>query len=305
MSTSLARRAVNFGATQMPLWWLRWSPGPIGALVGFFSGAARRQVRNNQRLIHGRRSSLVELRDVVATMAGYGHALAEGLAIAGDRSVAWRFTHEDAEHFVRATENGRGAVFVTAHVGSWDVAGSMLARRGLKLGMVMAAERNADARAIHDEARTRRGIEIFHVGTDPLAALPLLRHLRSGGIVAMQIDRVPAGMRSRACDFFGARWEIPLGPFQLARLAGVPIIPLFTARTGDLAHLIHVDRPIELPRRASDGELGAAMQLATAGMEAFIRRFPTQWFHFAPHPIASVETELVQVRAHVPGAAAR
>jgi KDO2-lipid IV(A) lauroyltransferase len=102
----------------------------------------------------------------------------------------------------------------------------------------------------------------------------------------MQLDRTPPGMRSRACDFFGARWEIPLGPFQLAQLAGVPIIPLFTARTGMLSHLIHVDEWIELPRRISDDEQAVAMQCATTAMERFIRRFPTQWFHFAEHPVA-------------------
>jgi KDO2-lipid IV(A) lauroyltransferase len=269
----------------MPRWWLRWSPGPIGALVGLLSGRARRQIRANLRLIHGPRGALVELRDVAATMGAFGHALAEGLAIAGRRDLDWRFSHEHADRVIRVAERGHGAIFVTAHCGSWDVAGSVLDRRGLKLGMVMAAEDDVDARELHDRARARHGIEVFHVGSDPLAALPLLRHLRSGGVVAMQIDRSPSGMRTRACDFFGARWEIPLGPFQLAQLARVPIIPLFTARTGDLAHLIHVDEWIELPRRATDDERAHAMQLATSAMEAFIRRFPTQWFHFARHAI--------------------
>jgi KDO2-lipid IV(A) lauroyltransferase len=145
----------------------------------------------------------------------------------------------------------------------------------------MAPERDAAARAISDASRARIGVKVFHVGDDPLAALPLARHVREGGAIALQIDRVPKGMRTQTSTLFGRPWPVPLGPFQLAQVTGAPILPVFTARLGFLHHLLHADPPIHVAR---GDDLGVAIGRAMGAVETFIRRFPTQWFHFAEHP---------------------
>ena len=60
---------------------------------------------------------------------------------------------------------------------------------GARVVLVMAAEPDAEARALHDEVRRRAGITVLSVGATPLDALPLLRHLRQGGVAAFQLDR--------------------------------------------------------------------------------------------------------------------
>jgi KDO2-lipid IV(A) lauroyltransferase len=122
------------------------------------------------------------------------------------------------------------------------------------------------------------------VGDDPLSALPLAQHVRRGGAIALQIDRIPPGMRSRQTTFFGKPWLVPLGPFQLAQVTGAPIIPVFTSRVDFAHHLVRSDGPITVPRRASPAELDRTISQAMQSVERFVRRFPTQWFHFAKHP---------------------
>src|SRR5690606_39326217 len=96
--------------------------------------------------------------------------------------------------------------------------------------LAMQRERDPEARAIQDAARQRAGVQVVHIGDGPLDGLPLLDHLRRGGVVAMQIDRVPPGMRSREVTFRGERWRAPEGPLTLAALSGAPILPVFTRR---------------------------------------------------------------------------
>src|SRR5947209_5370837 len=114
----------------MPRWWLRYSPGPIGLIVGFSRSSARRQVFANQRLIHGKRPLLRETADVLATFANYGHSLAEALAVSHDRSAVRPSQVEHLERVERLRDERRGAIFATAHLGSWDVAGLKLQDRG-------------------------------------------------------------------------------------------------------------------------------------------------------------------------------
>ena len=62
--------------------------------------------------------------------------------------------------------------------------------------MVMTEEQNVSTRSFADTLRTRDSgdLEVTYVGGDPLSALPLLKALRRGRIVALQFDRVPKGM---------------------------------------------------------------------------------------------------------------
>lgn len=291
------RAFAKWGATKLPRWWLEHSPGPIGMLVGGAQPHVRAQIRENLRLVHGQRSPVVEALDVATTLANYGHCLAEGLAASGKPPPPFRYTVEGREHLFRARDAGRGAILVTAHAGSWDVAGAVMNLRGFDLAIAMAPEPDEGARKISDAARARMGVKVFHVGDDPLSALPLAQHVRKGGAVALQIDRVPEGMRAHRTTFFGRPWLVPLGPFQLAQITGAPLIPVFTARLGFAHHIVRSDGPIHVPRRATAADLDRAVAAAMGTVERFIRRFPTQWFHFVPHPVGEQSSDGFDVEA--------
>lgn len=288
------RSFARWGATRLPRWWLRGSPGPIGLAIGLAQPRLRAQLVENLRLVRGRRAAALEALDVAATFANFGHCLAEGLAASGDPPPAFHFTSEGHQHLDLAQAARRGAVLVTAHIGSWDTSGKVMRDRGFDLAIAMAPERDAGARRVSDAARARNGVKVFHVGDDPLSALPLAQHVRGGGAIALQIDRVPPGMRALPSTLFGRPWPVPLGPFHIAQVTGAPVVPVFTARLGFLHHLVHIDPPITVPRRPRPGELEAAVGEAIGRLEAFVRRFPTQWFHFAPHPEIAPHVEAIR-----------
>jgi KDO2-lipid IV(A) lauroyltransferase len=171
-------------------------------------------------------------------------------------------------------------VLVTAHTAGWDVVGPLLGKTyGLDLVLVTHAEPDTRAGRLQDEARRRAGVSIAHVG-DPLASLGLLRHLRAGGVVALQLDRIMPGMRTRAAALFGTEGEVPEGPLRLAQLSGAPIVPVFCARRSHREYLVEVFEPCRLERRSTPGALDEVAEHLATCMTRFLRAHPTQWFQF-------------------------
>ncbi|KYF93315.1 hypothetical protein BE17_22610 [Sorangium cellulosum] len=260
---------------------MRHSPPAFGVFFAAVLPEVRRRVEQNLRRVRGPRSRVADTLDSAAVFATYGRCLTEALLLASGRGYTVARRSRGVEHYHACAAAGRGVIIVTAHTGGWDIAGQILGvvhPEGVMLAM--QRERDAEARAIQDAARQRAGVQVVHIGDGPLDALPLLNHLRRGGAVAMQIDRVPPGMRSREVAFLGARWRAPEGPIALAAISGAPILPVFTHRLGFLEYEAVVSPAIWLPRRATEEERDRAAAAMMGAMERFLRAHPTQWFHF-------------------------
>lgn len=276
------RRLARWGAVHGPTWWVRYSPPVFGAAAAVLVPDARRAALRNLHRIRGPASKMKDARDVLATFSSYASCLAEVLSNgAPEGPRAPRATIFGERHIKTALAAGKGIVLVTAHTAGWEVAGPLFARDYAQhIMLVMQPEPDPRARAISDAARRRAGLEIAHVG-DPLASLPLLRHLKEGGIVALQLDRFVPGMRTRAATILDGPGEVPEGPIRLAQLSGAPLLPVFCAREGFRKYVIEAFPPRFVDRRANDAEVDAAAAHLADAMTRFLRAHPTQWFHWA------------------------
>jgi lauroyl/myristoyl acyltransferase len=276
----LWRRLARWGSSG-PEWFVRVSPPVVGMVACAFASERRRVVLANLRRVRGRRGALRDGADVARTFVSYASCLAEVLGADTVRSRSAQAVVSGEQHFADAVSDGRGVVFATAHTAGWETVGPLLSRnRGLRLMIAEQPERDPRARAIQDRARTAHGVVVVHVGEDPLSALPLARHLRDGGAVALQIDRAPTRQRARGVTLFGVPARIPEGPLRLAAVTGAPVVAIFAARTGYRRYTVHLEPPIRVSRDADDAELDAAAQTLASSLERVVRARPTQWFHF-------------------------
>ncbi|MGE0326038.1 MAG: hypothetical protein AB7S68_27165 [Polyangiaceae bacterium] len=262
------RRLALLGARHGPDWWLRYSPPLIGLTFAALMPEQRKHVAANLKRL-GLPSRLATLR----TFASYAACLAEGMALAAGRDVTPHVDVDGAEHLDTALADGRGVILATAHVGPWDAAAPLLARRrDLEVSIVMRRERDGAARAFHDGLREGGGVQVLHVGGDPLEALNLRRALGPGRALAFQLDRWQSS---------GLPSSVPEGPFRLAALTGAPLVGVFAARCGVFDYQLRIEPPKRFARRASRAELAKAQQELLGVLIEWIRRYPTQWFDFA------------------------
>jgi KDO2-lipid IV(A) lauroyltransferase len=276
------RRLAYAGARFGPRFVIEHSPKLFGTAFALALPETRARVLRNIRRVKGEQSFLQEQRDIVETFTSYAACLAESLGIERSDAQDTELVVHGEAHLEAAMRCACGVILVTGHIGPWDSAARLLAKDfAADVVVAMLAEPDEQARKIHDSVRERTGVRVIHVGEHPLDALPLLRHVRNGGVLAVQLDRAAPGGRFLDVEMFGGTEQIPEGPFRLAALSGAPIVPIFAHRAGYFRYEFSVEAPIWVERAATPHDLLVAASAATRSMQAFISRHPTEWFHFA------------------------
>lgn len=280
--SAFLRRMAHWGALKGPRGLLRWGPRPIAAAMGLVLPQVRQRIVRNLRRVGGERAPWREQLDVLETLGNYGACFAEAMAANREDAVP-RVEVRDNERLKAALGRG-GVVIVTAHVGPWEMTAQLLGSDlAANVVLVMEPEPNAQARELQDRWRSERGLRVLHVGAHATDALPLIAHLKKGGVAAMQMDRIPPSGRVLTPTVFDSPFFVPEGPFRLAALSGASVVPVFARRSGFFQYELSVAKPITLARRPSPEELLAAAQRAADAMQDRIRESPTQWFHFTDY----------------------
>jgi len=184
-----------------------------------------------------------------------------------------------AERLYRALAAGRGAVVTAPHLGSWELAGMALARQGFRIHVVTGVQYHAALTHAFLAAKREERIE---VSTPEEGFLPLLRTLRSGGLVILLADG-DVFRRGVAVRFFGTTATFPAGPALIARRSGAPIVHAFATRDADGTHRI-VFESMDAPDRSAtiDADVARLAQGVASAVERAVAGHLTEWCIFRP-----------------------
>lgn len=248
-----------------------------------FSFRDRRAVRANLRqVVKGSQPIEPLVRDV---FRNFGRYLVEFFWMA--RHLDEGFIHEkvrlhNIEAIKQVQDKGRGAIFLTAHIGNWELGGVVLSRIGYASLAIALSHKERPVNNLFNQQRERQGIRVVPLH---LSIRKCLETLNRNEFVAILGDRnfTPNG---EVLDFLGRRVFFPKGPALFSLRTGAPIIPIFFMRVGKDRFDLFIDEPIYPP--AGDGpdtppeaeRQKALMGQYVARIEHMIRRYPGQWLMF-------------------------
>src|SRR5206468_1975667 len=162
-------------------------------------------------------------------------------------------------------------VSLTAHVGNWELAGRVLAQHSARPTHVVVAME--EARALERWLRRDGDGVRFVARAQPTVSLTLMAALRRGEAVALQGDRALGNRGDVMVPFFGRPAPFPVGPFQLARAAAVPLVPAFCTLGADREYVVRVLDPLPVVRGAEEDGL----RTWVANLERGRARVPVEW----------------------------
>ncbi|HWE97287.1 MAG TPA: lysophospholipid acyltransferase family protein [Tepidisphaeraceae bacterium] len=194
---------------------------------------------------------------------------------------------EGAERYLAARTSGstagKGAIIVTAHMGSFEVGTAALLEHEKRRVHVLF---HRDALGLFEQIRStlRRRLGVVEVPVEQgwTVWMRLRDALRADGVVLIQGDRVMPGQKGRAMPFFGGHVLLPTGPVKLALASGAPMVPVFSVRTPEGNVRLFIEEPICVGEGEGMLSPDDAMAQLAAVLEKYVRRFPDQWLENRP-----------------------
>ncbi len=200
-----------------------------------------------------------------------------GVAVAN-----WFVDWNGWETFKSAQARGRGVLFVTPHLGNWELGGAFMARHGFKLLVLTQDEPDPRLTALRQASRARWGVETLVVGNDAFAILEIIKRLQAGATVALLVDRPPAPTAVKV-KLFNQDFAASIAAAELARASGCAIVPTLIVR-GPEGYRAQILPEIAYDRaqiRDRSGRIRLTQEMLRA-FEPAIRQYAAQWYHFVP-----------------------
>jgi lauroyl/myristoyl acyltransferase len=199
-----------------------------------------------------------------------------------------------AEHLEAALAAGQGAIFCSAHFGSYDCAFSLLGASGFPVttigrwqykytaGMSSAERRFWDLVYARRMRRHRSRPNIEPWAGRVQVAVQAAAVLRANEVLTIAIDAPPLSSdmaRTIEVPFLGRQARLLPGAVALARLTGAPLLMGFMYRSSDYRHqVLEISAPVELPAEQDEA---TAFARCAAAVSAAIEQAPAHWSYLA------------------------
>ena len=251
---------------------------PIVLYFLLTDGVARRASTEFLEAVNGRPT---RWRDVFTHIYHFASTLLDRVYMAAGEFDRFQVTIEGLPLVDRALQSGEGCLLLGSHLGSFDL--MILAHHALDARPVNVMMR-VDPRS---RVRSIAGIDDRTLGVIPLGQPDsfLRAHdlLMRGEIVSVLADRVD-GATCLPVRFLDRATAMPLAPHVLAARSGASVLMCFGLYEGGNRYRIEFVECGATAARASRGvELQPVVDLYTATLEQYARRYPSNWFNFYPY----------------------
>jgi KDO2-lipid IV(A) lauroyltransferase len=253
-------------------WWPLWLLHGLGWLLGWLAFLVSRIYR--QRFLANAAQAGMQRRQWRPAVGGAGQLVAElpRLWLGRPPPVYW-----DGEgHVEKALALGKGIIFLTPHLGCFEVTAQAYAARygqsGSPMTVLFRPPRQAWLKGLVVSARARPGL--LTAPTTLAGVKQLMKALKQGQCVGLLPDQVPPLGQGLWAPFFGMDAYTMTLSARLAAQTGATVLLAWGQRLswgrGYVVHVSALDRPLPLDLQE------AVLQLNQA-MEALVRQSPGQY----------------------------
>jgi Kdo2-lipid IVA lauroyltransferase/acyltransferase len=180
------------------------------------------------------------------------------------------------ENFLEGRRRGQGVLFLTAHMGAWELSSLAHALYGFPLHYMARPLDNAHLDALVNRYRGLSGNTPIFKNDSARAMLKILKDAGTIGILADQNTLREEGV---FVDFFGVLACTTTGIARVALHTGAAVVPGYAVWDESLQkYRLRFEPPLELVRTGNaERDIFENTQLFARVTEEIIRKYPDQW----------------------------
>jgi KDO2-lipid IV(A) lauroyltransferase len=170
---------------------------------------------------------------------------------------------------------GKGVIYVTGHIGNWELCGGFVAQH-FPLSVVAAPIEPEPLNDMLVRLREQLGMKVVLRGK-PGASRQLIRIFKENRILAVLIDQ-DTDVEGAFVDFMGRPAWTPTAAAAMALKFGAPVVFGYTRRGKDNRHTVIVEGPLELIRTGNlEQDIITNTALFNRKIAECIMQEPEQW----------------------------
>jgi Kdo2-lipid IVA lauroyltransferase/acyltransferase len=178
------------------------------------------------------------------------------------------------DNFVAANAKGKGVIFLTLHLGAFDLQVSTMALKGLNPNIIGTPLKDERLNELLWDYRNKYGAVAIERGRETFR---MIKVLKSGGSVALLIDQ-DTKVKTTFVDFFGIPAATPVGATVLAMKTGASVVPTYVHLRSDWKQHMQILPAIPLIVTGDEeADIVNNTQRLSNFIEDTIRKHPEQW----------------------------
>jgi KDO2-lipid IV(A) lauroyltransferase len=184
---------------------------------------------------------------------------------------------EGTKNIDTALVRGKGVIMLSAHIGNWELGGSIVSMIGYPLSAVVLPHRNKKINEFFKRQRLAGKFTPIEMGVSVKECYKLLKKNMA---LALLGDR-DFNKNGLMLDFFGKKTLFPKGPSVFSYRLGAAIVPTLMVREPDDTFRLIFKEPIYADTGKPEEE--AVLELAgrcSSIIEDYVKTYPTQWYIF-------------------------
>lgn len=213
-----------------------------------------------------------------------------------DKLLAWstplsedEFIISDRPALDAFMQQENGQLIIGSHIGNLEYCRGFVERyKNKTINALVYDQHSANFVNAMQQLNSESRINIYQVTTlDIPTILQLKTKIEEGEWLFIAGDRIPltGEQRTVPADFLGAKANLPIGPYMLAKLLQCEVQLMFSYRKGKkvvFERVAFADK-ITLSRGQSDQALLDYAQRFATALEEQVQNAPYQWFNFYPY----------------------
>jgi len=248
--------------------------GMLGLLAYYALSRERNRAIAHLTLVYGEKGRKWVRRTARGNFVHLGKSLLEIMLMTPDR-LSRVVDLQGEENLDAAMKQGKGAVYVTGHIGNWELMGHAVSSR-YPLSVVAAPIEPEQVNEMIVNLRAKMGVRTILRGR-PGAAKELIRVFKENRVLGILIDQ-DTDVESAFVDFMDRPAWTPTAAASMAMKFGAPVIFGHIQRNRDSRHTITIEGPLNLIQTGDhDKDVIANTEMFTKKIEQCIRNNPEQW----------------------------